>query len=134
MPARAHALTPLGGPDYGHKGYALALMIDLLCGPLNGNPYGPHIPPMFSELDTPRRLGAFFIVIDPLRFAGGPALGAAVAAMASALAAEPGSPRMPGDPELAHEAQRTVDGIPVEPVLAGQMREWSARLRVAPPI
>ena len=130
---QARALTPLGGPDYGHKGYALALMIDLLCGPLNGNPYGPHIPPMFEELDMPRRLGAFFIVIDPLRFAGGPALGAAVAAMASALAAEPGSPRMPGDPELAHEAQRTVDGIPVEPVLAGQMREWSARLRVAPP-
>jgi hypothetical protein len=40
---------------------------------------------------------------------------------------------MPGDPELAHEARRAADGIPVEPVLAGQMREWSARLRVAPP-
>jgi ureidoglycolate dehydrogenase (NAD+) len=129
----ANALTPLGGPAYGHKGYALALMIDLLCGPLHGNPYGPLIPTMFGELDTPRRLGAFFIVIDPMRFAGGPALGATVAQMALALAAEPGSPRMPGDPELAHQARRAAEGIPVEPVLAAQMREWSDRLQVPPP-
>jgi len=25
-------------------GYAMAFMIDLLCGPLNGMPFGPHIP------------------------------------------------------------------------------------------
>jgi ureidoglycolate dehydrogenase (NAD+) len=130
---QAHALTPLGGPDYGHKGYALAMTIDLLCGPLHGNPYGPHIPSMFGALDTPRRLGAFFIVIDPMRFAGGALLADTVARMAADLAAEPGSPRMPGDPELAHEAHRAAAGIPVEPVLAQQMREWSARLRVAPP-
>ena len=41
----ANALRPLGGPDYGHKGYGLALIVELLCGPLNGNPYGPQIGP-----------------------------------------------------------------------------------------
>ena len=130
----AVAVTPLGGAGYGHKGYALALVIDLLCGPLNGNPWGPHIPPMFGDLDAPRRLGAFFIVIDPQRFAGGAMLAAAVAAMAGELALEPGSPRMPGDPELAHEAERRVQGIPVEPVLAQQMRDWSARLGLTAPL
>lgn len=132
--AAARALTPLGGPAYGHKGYGLALMIDLLCGPLNGNPFGPHIPPMFEQLDQPRRLGAFFLVLDPMRFAGGPALAGAVAGLAASLSAEPGAPRLPGDPERAHEAARRRDGIPVEPGLAAQMQEWSGRLGVAPPL
>ncbi len=61
----AVAVVPLGGSAYGHKGYALALVIDLLCGPLLGNPYGPHIPSMFEAIDEPRQLGAFFIALDP---------------------------------------------------------------------
>jgi ureidoglycolate dehydrogenase (NAD+) len=130
----AVAVTPLGGEHYGHKGYAMALMVDLLCGPLLGNPYGPHIPPMFGDLAAPRRIGALFIVIDPGRFAGGATLAAAVETMARELAAEPGSPRVPGDPELDRQAQRLRDGIPVEPGLALQMRDWSTRLGVLPPL
>ncbi|WP_119157350.1 Ldh family oxidoreductase [Caldimonas tepidiphila] len=132
--AAANALTPLGGTEYGHKGYGLALMIDLLCGPLNANPYGPQISGMFTELERPRHLGAFFIVLDPMRFAGGPQLAATVAAMALALAGEPGSPRMPGDPELEQARLREAGGIPVEPGLADQLRLWSTRLDVAPPL
>ena len=133
-PHAAAAVTPLGGRDYGHKGYALALVVDLLCGPLLGNPYGPHIPPMFEAIDEPRRLGAFMIAIDPARFAGGAVFAAQVEAMARDLAAEPGAPLMPGDPELAVAAQRERDGIPVEPGLALQFRRWSERLGVAPPL
>lgn len=130
----AVAVTPLGGAAYGHKGYALALMVDLLCGPLHGNPWGPNIPKMFADLDAPRRIGAFFIVIDPVRFAGGSTIGAAVAQMAQALAAEPGAPLMPGDPELALQRERERSGIPIEPGLVRQMREWGERLGVAPPL
>jgi ureidoglycolate dehydrogenase (NAD+) len=130
----AAAVTPLGGRDYGHKGYALALVVDLLCGPLLGNPYGPHIPPMFGALDAPRRLGAFFIALDPERFAGGAALALAVEAMARDLAAEPGAPRMPGDPEIAVAAQREHDGVPIEPGLGEQFRSWGARLGATAPL
>ena len=133
-PEAAAAVTPLGGRDYGHKGYALALVVDLLCGPLLGNPYGPHIPPMFEAIDEPRRLGAFMIAIDPARFAGGAVFAAQVEAMARDLSAEPGAPLMPGDPELAVAAQRERAGIPVEPGLALQFRRWSERLGVAPPL
>ncbi|WP_043460618.1 Ldh family oxidoreductase [Azohydromonas australica] len=129
----AGALLPLGGSDYGHKGYALALVIELLCGPLNGNPWGPHIPPMYADLHRPRELGAFFLVLDPARFAGGATLAATVALMAQTLAAEPGAPRMPGDPELQRQAERELSGIPLEPGLVGQMREWSERLGVRAP-
>jgi ureidoglycolate dehydrogenase (NAD+) len=130
----AVAVTALGGETYGHKGYALALMVDLLCGPLLGNPFGPHIPPMFGDLSAPRRIGALFIVIDPARFGGGATLAANVEAMARELAAEPGAPRLPGDPELERQAQRQHDGIPVEPGLALLMRDWSVRLGVEAPL
>ncbi|HOY34468.1 MAG TPA: Ldh family oxidoreductase [Piscinibacter sp.] len=130
----ANALRPLGGPDYGHKGYGLALIVELLCGPLNGNPYGPQIGPMYAELERPRRIGAFFVAIDPMRFAGGPMFAATVEHMARALAAEPGAPRMPGDPELAAQAKRRVEGIPIEPGLTAEMRAWSSRLGVASPL
>jgi ureidoglycolate dehydrogenase (NAD+) len=130
----ARALTPLGGTDYGHKGYGLALMVDLLCGPLQGAAFGPHINSMFGNLDAPREIGAFFLVIDPQRFAGGPMLAAVVQQMALGLAAEPGSPRMPGDPELAHARQREALGIPVEPGLAALMQQWSAQLGVPAPV
>ena len=130
----ANALRPLGGPDHGHKGYGLALIVELLCGPLNGNPYGPQIGPMYAELERPRRIGAFFVAIDPMRFAGGSMFAATVEHMARALAAEPGAPRMPGDPELAAQARRRVEGIPIEPGLAAEMRSWSMRLGVASPL
>ncbi|GHU33846.1 ureidoglycolate dehydrogenase [Betaproteobacteria bacterium] len=127
---RARALIPLGGAEYGHKGYGLALMIDLLCGPLNGNPWGSTISNMFTALDEPRRLGAFFLMLDPLRFAGGESLAATVETIARALSGEPGSPLMPGDPELREEEARRVKGIPIEPGLAAQMQDWAARLGV----
>jgi ureidoglycolate dehydrogenase (NAD+) len=124
----AVAVAPLGGREYGHKGYALALVIDLLCGPLVGNSYGPHLTPMFDALGRPRHIGAFFIALDPERFGGGAALAAQVEAMARDLAAEPGAPRLPGDPEREVAAQRLRDGIPIEPGLADQFRVCSARL------
>ena len=42
-------------------------------------------------------------------------MAAQVEAMARDLAAEPGAPRMPGDPEIDVAAQRGRDGIPIEP-------------------
>ena len=129
----ARALRPLGGEEYGYKGYGLAMMVELLCGPLNGNPFGPHISSMYEALERPRELGAFFIVIDPARFAGGAALAAVVAGMALELSQAPGAPRMPGDPESAAQAERRQHGLPVPPALWAEMQDWSGRLGVALP-
>jgi ureidoglycolate dehydrogenase (NAD+) len=85
---------------------------------------------MFADLDTPRRLGAFLMVIDPMRFAGGPQLAEVVQMMAITLAAQPGAPQMPGDPELAAQANRKEQGIPVEPGLWAEFAQWSSLLGV----
>ena len=130
----ARALCPLGGVDYGHKGYGLAMVVDLLCGPLHANPIGPELGDMFNTLDEPRRLGAFFIALDPARFAGGPLLAEGAARMAEALAEEPGSPLLPGDPELRCEARRRREGIPIDAAQAASWRDWSARLALPAPL
>ena len=130
----AVAVAPLGGREFGHKGYALALVIDLLCGPLLGNPYGPHIPRMFDAINEPRRVGAFFIALDPARFAGGAALSSQIESLAQELAAEPGAPRLPGDPEIDVAVQRGRDGIPIEAGLAEMFRAVSARFGLPAPL
>jgi ureidoglycolate dehydrogenase (NAD+) len=87
---------------------------------------------MFTEMDAQRKLGAFFIFIDPRRFAGGALLAMTVAQMAERMQGEPGSPLMPGDPENRSAQVRQVEGIPIERGLAQQMQAWSERLGVPP--
>jgi ureidoglycolate dehydrogenase (NAD+) len=132
-PQAVDCLLPLAG----YKGYGLALMIDLLCGPLNGMPFGPHIPDMFISLTKRRRLGSFFIVLDPRRFAGGARLPAVAARMAREARAQRRADGVreilaPGDPEY-RTAERRAAGIPIESSLWKEMVSWSKRLGIPPP-
>jgi ureidoglycolate dehydrogenase (NAD+) len=129
----AAALVPLGGADYGYKGYGLALMIDLLAGALNGMGYGPQLAHMYEALDTPQMIGHLLIAIDPQRFAGGPTLAATVGALAAELPLQPGRVQLPGDPERHAEVQRRADGIPFDDGALADMRAWSRRLNLAAP-
>ncbi len=127
---RARALIPLGGADYGYKGYGLAMMIDLLCGALNGMSFGPRLTPMYEELDRVQDLGHLVIALDPQRFAGGATLRASVEAMSEDVVRAGPAVRMPGDPELTAERERVAHGIPIEAQALADMRDWSARLAV----
>jgi ureidoglycolate dehydrogenase (NAD+) len=126
-------------PLAGHKGYALAFLIDLLCGPLNGMPFGPHIPAMYTGLSRRRKLGSFMIALDPRRFGGGAKLPRAAALMAREARAQPRARRdtsvlAPGDPENLTAQQRLRAGIPIEAGLQEEMRLWSKRLGVEAPV
>lgn len=116
-----------------HKGYALAFAIDMLCGPLNGMAYGPHLTKMYEQLDEPRRLGSFFLAIDPARFAGGAVLAGVLMAAIQEVKAQKVGVLAPGDPEYRVAAERGRAGIPVEAGLWQEFISWSDRLRVAAP-
>jgi ureidoglycolate dehydrogenase (NAD+) len=123
-------------PLAGYKGYGLAFLIDLLCGPLNGMPFGPHIPAMYGDMSERRTLGSFMLAINPHHFGGGGSLAATAAAMAGEARSQPRANDaeeilVPGDPEYRTEEQRRRDGIPVEPGLLREMRSWGAKLGVA---
>ena len=128
-PHKVTALKPMAGP----KGYALAFLIDMLCGPLNGMPFGPHLNNMYTELDQHRELGSLVIAIDPSRFFGGANLAATVVlAMAEAKSQADGV-LYPGEPEYITEALRLKTGIPIEPELWRELTEYSAKLGIPTP-
>jgi len=131
-PHRARAGVPLGGPIYGYKGYGLAFMVDLLCGALNGMTFGRFINGMYDELDRPRKIGHFLMALDPKRFGGGDTLEATARAVVDDLRTQ-GEILFPGEPELVAQAGRLASGIPVDDEALKDMREWSAKLGVAPP-
>src|SRR3989441_5456532 len=77
------ALLPLGSDRErgGHKGYGLAVMVDVLCAVLSGANWGPFAPPFALQQEIPSRsvgkgIGHFFgalridAFIDPSEFKG----------------------------------------------------------------
>jgi ureidoglycolate dehydrogenase (NAD+) len=127
-PHQVAGVKPMGD----HKGYALAFAIDMLCGPLNGMTFGPHLTRMYTELDQQRKLGSLMIALDPQRFGGGAAL-AMVVATAMAEVRQQSGVLSPGDPEYRTEDERSQHGIPIEPGLQDEYRTWSQRLGVPLP-
>jgi len=123
------ALKPMAGP----KGYALAFLIDMLCGPLNGMPFGPHINKMYTELEHHRELGSLVMAIDPTRFFGGTNFAAMVVLAMKEVKSQSESVLYPSEPEYISEAIRLNEGIPIEPGLWKELTEWSTKLAVAVP-
>ena len=107
------ALLPFGG----HKGYALAVVAELLAGALSG---GPTIQP-----GNERRGGTinnmFAVLVDPARLAGldwfRREVDGFVAYVKASPPADAASPVLvPGDPERAARAERARSGIAVDAI------------------
>ncbi len=128
-PRRAVAVKPMGA----HKGYALSFIIDMLCGPLNGMAFGPHIVSMYGDLGKKRRLGSLVMAIDPARFPGGNTLAASIRRAIREVTSEGRTVLYPGQPEYIARRRRTKSGIPVPPSLQAEFETWSRRLRIVPP-
>lgn len=54
----------------GHKGYALALMVEAFSGVLSGSAIGDEIGSMYKNLDRPQDVGHFFCLFDIEAFLG----------------------------------------------------------------
>jgi ureidoglycolate dehydrogenase (NAD+) len=123
-------------PTGGHKGYALALMIEILCAHLAGVPFGRHVTKMYGELEKPRNLGHFMLALDVARFAE-PALfrsqiDSLLKEIRSEEPTEPSRPPLaPGDPERLSAARRARDGIPLPDTLIAELNALGASLGVA---
>ena len=128
----AEAAIPLGGPVYGYKGYGLALMIDILCGTMNGMSYGPKLTRMYDELDKPRKIGHFLVAIDPARFAGAEAFESQVDEMVADLHSR-GEILYPGEPEERAAREREAAGIPIDTEALADMDQWSRKLGIPTP-
>jgi uncharacterized oxidoreductase len=105
------AMRPFGG----HKGYALAVVTELLAGALSG---GPTIQPGNARLGGTIN-NMFAVVIDPARFAGVDwfrrEIDGFIDYVKASPPADPKAPVLvPGDPERAAREERSRTGLAID--------------------
>ena len=123
-------LLPLGGLEAGHKGFALALLIEALTGGLAG----------FGRADPSEGWGAtvFVQVLDPDAFGGRDAFVRQTAWLADACRAatpRPGGPpvRLPGERGLALMRKQRAEGVALHPTILPALKPWAERYGVPLP-
>ncbi|HKK29936.1 MAG TPA: Ldh family oxidoreductase [Alphaproteobacteria bacterium] len=132
---KARRVTPVGGTrELGsHKGYGLAMMVEILCAVLTGAWSEPgerdaEGRPVKSATQT----GHFFLAIDPAHFREADAFGEDLDRMIDMLhATPPVDPARPvqvaGDPEWATFEERSREGVPLPKTLLDELREVVGR-------
>lgn len=130
-PNSAASLFPIG--DY--KGFALAAMVEVLCGVIAGEPFGRDIPAMYkASMSKGRRLAQFYIVIKPDISLSLQDYLKHMKAFSEAVRSEPsasGKPVMvPNDPQIATAADRLESGIPIDPVTLKALREIAEKYEI----
>jgi ureidoglycolate dehydrogenase (NAD+) len=123
-PHQVVGLAPTGG----HKGYALAAMVEILCAQLAGVPFGLHVTKMYGELDKPRNLGHFMLALDLARFTDPAAFRSQIAAFIGEAHAAGGL--APGDPERRNAEKRRREGIELGSTL-DELNKLAVQLGVA---
>jgi (2R)-3-sulfolactate dehydrogenase (NADP+) len=97
------------------KGAALVLMVEIFAAALGASHFGYEASSFFDDKGGPPRIGQFFVLIDPARFAG-EGFRARVETLCEAILAEPGT-RLPGDRRLELRAAAARDGLQVQDAL-----------------
>jgi len=124
-------LLPLGGLDAGHKGYALALLIEALTGGLAA----------MGRADPDEGWGAtvFVQAIDPQAFGGAAAFARQMDWLGDAChdaAPRPGVERvrMPGEGGLARYRDQRANGVRLYPTIMPSLAPWCEKLGVSAPV
>ncbi|MCJ8203468.1 Ldh family oxidoreductase [Pseudomonas sp. RGM2987] len=121
-------LLPIGG----HKGYGLALVVDLLAGLLSDAAYLTHVKSWVDAPDEPQNLGHFFILIDTARLGSVEWLKGRMIDFAAILhqspAVDSGSPVIvPGEIELRKMQRYLQEGVPVDPATKALLDQYASR-------
>ncbi len=106
-------------PAAGHKGFGLALMIDVLTGVLSGGGWGDQVRPLYREPDRPNDCAHLFLAIDPELLGGIEGFRRRSSALADRIrrsATAPGVDRLylPGEIEAERARQQRRNGVLIE--------------------
>ena len=106
-------------PAAGHKGFGLALMIDVLTGVLSGGGWGDQVRPLYREPDQPNDCAHLFLAIDPELLGGAEGFrqrSSALAARVRESATAPGVQRLhlPGEIEAERAEHQRRHGVLIE--------------------
>ncbi len=116
------ALLPLGG----HKGFGLAMAIEILVATLAGGPFGPHLGELYNNPDKPQGVGHFFGAMRIDRFRPVREFKAEMDAMIREVKAQPlgkgfDKIMVAGEPEYLTEAERREKGVPLSDAVVNDL-------------
>jgi len=125
-PAEFYALRPMAD----HKGYALALMVDVLSGILLGLSFGQDVVPLYGESSKPQKIGHFLAIIDIGSFTSQETFLEMIATMIGeikdiqpATNSDLNELLVPGEPEARTKRKRLEKGIPLPKNVARELTE-----------
>ena len=144
--AETAARGPLGSeflarPVIGaHKGYGLAVVLEVLCGVLTGAGFGQaHAPDRLADPQAPHDLGHLFAVLDPTVFMPRQEFEARIEQLCREIKQSetaPGVPRilLPGELEQERSETRLRDGVPVLADAQEALQVFCNELGIASPL
>jgi LDH2 family malate/lactate/ureidoglycolate dehydrogenase len=139
-------ILPLGGRGEefsGHKGFGLALMVDVLCGVLSGSAFGPDVdnvrgPSKPGEKAAPR-VGHFFMALDVGRFMPLDDFRERLSRLFAMIKESPKALDkseifIHGEKEQVRTRLHLRSGVPLSENVLGALRKIAADFGVAPPV
>jgi len=120
----------------GHKGSALATMVELFCGVLSGAAVGNEIGSMYKDMDRPQNVGHYFCLIDVAAFIDPDELRRRVDRMIDRIKAcrrRPGVDEIlvPGEPESRKAEYNREHGVPIDPKTFSELTALAEEHKVA---
>lgn len=123
-------IFPLGGSEYGHKGFAFGLWVEMLTAALSG----------YGRSETPENWGAsvFIQLIDPNAFGGTEAFVRESDFFAKACRdtkpVDPNNPvRLPGESAWKKREHQLSHGVQLHPGILNSLNTWAEKWNITPP-
>ena len=124
------SILPLGGVEFGYKGFGLSILMEALTSALAGH----------GRADKPGQWGGsvFLQILDPARFGGDAAFRRETQFFADACQAStprPGqkSVRLPGENALAARRKQLAEGVTLYPTIPPMLKKWTEKFGVELP-
>ena len=111
-------------PAAGHKGSAIALLVELLAAGLTGARWSFQASDLGHDTGGPPEIGQTFIAVNP-RLSSGEGFGAHIEALISEMLSQDGV-RLPGNKRAAHREKSKAEGIDVSPALLDEIAAAAA--------
>jgi len=124
------ALLPIGGAEYGHKGYAMGLLVEAMTMGLVGHGRADPIEGWTCEV--------FVQVLNPALFGGTENFLRQTTWVADACRATPPRPgvkrvRLPGETGLRKRRKQLAEGVELYPSVMPALASWASKLGVSAP-
>ncbi len=119
----------------GHKGYALAMMVELFSGVLSGAAIGPDVGSMYKNFDRKQDVGHFFCLLDVKAFLNYEDYLRRIDETIDRIKASKKRPGVeeilvPGERSARKAAINSAQGVPVSPETMAEIEQWCSRLKI----